>query len=119
MTISSKTLFPVFLVCSAAFSTLSTAQGSPVVWVAPSLHRVGMSDAPGANTEVSLFAARGEYESFQIVAHGAAKGLDNVNVTITDLQGPDRQTIPRTNFTLYREKYMYVNSSSPNWKGSN
>ena len=27
--------------------------------------------------------------------------------------------IPRTSFTLYREKYVYVSSSSPNWGGSN
>jgi hypothetical protein len=119
MTLSSKTLFPVFLVCSAVFSALATAQGGPVVWTAPSLHRVGMSDAAGSSTEVSLSAARGEYQSFQIVASGANKGLGNVNVTISDLQGPGGQMIPRTNFTLYREKYMYVNSSSPNWKGSN
>ena len=77
MTLSSKTLFPVFLVCSAVFSALATAQGGPVVWTAPSLHRVGMSDAAGSSTEVSLSAARGEYQSFQIVASGANKGLGN------------------------------------------
>jgi hypothetical protein len=78
-----------------------------------------MSDSAGSSTEVSLSAARGESQSFQIVANGASKGLGNVNVTISDLQGPGGQVIPRTNFTLYREKYMYVKSSSPNWKGSN
>ena len=119
MTLSSKTLFPVFLLCSAVFSTLAMAQDGPVVWTAPSLHRVGMSDSAGSSTEVSLSAARGESQSFQIVANGASKGLGNVNVTISDLQGPGGQVIPRTNFTLYREKYMYVKSSSPNWKGSN
>jgi len=119
MTLSSKALSSAVLVCSAAFSTLAMAQGTPVVWTAPSLHRVGMSDPAGAHTDVNLSAARGEYESFQIVANGASNGLSNVNVTISDLQGPDRQVIPRTNFTLYREKYVYVKSSSPNWKGSN
>ena len=116
MTLSSKGLFPVFFVCSAA---LSVAYASPAVWTAPSLHRVGMSEAAGSGAEVSLSAARGEYESFQIVTNGAAKGLGNVNVTVSDLQGPGGQTIPRTNFTLYREKYMKVSSSSPNWKGPN
>ena len=83
------------------------------------MHRVGMSEAAGSGSEVSLSAARGEYESFQIVANGASNGLGNVNVTISDLQGPGGQVIPRTNFTLYREKYMHVTSASPNWKGSN
>ena len=95
------------------------AEGNPVVWTAPSLHRVGMSEAAGNSTEVNLSAARGEYESFQIVANGAGKGLGNVNVTVSDLRGPGGQVIPKTNFTLYREKYMHVTSSSPNWKGSN
>jgi len=119
MTLSGKSVFPVFLVFSAAFSTLPSAHASPVVWTAPSLHRVGMSDAAGSSTEVSLSAARGEYESFQIIASGASQGLGNVNMTVSDLKGPGGQTIPRTNFTLYREKYMHVTSSSPNWKGSN
>ena len=119
MTLSGKSLFSVFFVCSAAFSALPVAQGSPVVWTAPSLRRVGMTDAAGSSADVSLSAARGEYESFQIVANGASTGLDNVNVTVSDLHGPGGQIIPRTSFTLYREKYMHVTASSPNWKGSN
>jgi hypothetical protein len=119
MTFSGKSLSSAAFVVSAAFSTLAMAQGSPVVWTAPSMHRVGMSEAAGNTSEVKLSAARGEYESFQIVANGASKGLGNVNVTISDLQGPGGQVIPRTDFTLYREKYMQVTSSSPNRKGSN
>jgi hypothetical protein len=119
MTLSGKSVFPVFLVFSAAFSTLQAAEASPVVWTAPSLQRVGMTEAAGSSTEVSLSAARGEYESFQIIASGTSQSLGNVNVTVSDLKGPAGQMIPRTNFTLYREKYMHVNSSSPNWKGSN
>jgi hypothetical protein len=119
MTFSGKSLSSAFLVFSAAFSTVATAHGNPVVWTAPSMHRVGMSEAAGSGSEVSLSAARGEYESFQIVANGASNGLGNVNVTISDMQGPGGQVIPRSNFTLYREKYMHVTSASPNWKGSN
>jgi len=111
--------FPALLVCSAALSAIASAKASPVVWTAPSLHRVGMTDAADSATKVSLSAARGEYESFQIVANGGSSGLTNVNVTLSDLQGPDAHVIPRTSFTLFREKYMHVNSSSPNWKGSN
>lgn len=103
----------------AALSSLPAAQATPAVWTAPSLHRVGMSDAPGNNTEARLAAARGESQSFQIVVSGASAGLGNVNVTVSDLHGPNGQTIPRTSFALYREKYQHVTSSSPNWKGSN
>jgi Domain of unknown function (DUF4091) len=95
------------------------AHSSPVVWTAPSLHRVGMADAAGSGSEIKLSAARDEYQSFQIVANGASDGLSNVNVRISDLEGPGKELIPRTSFTLYREKYVYVSSSSPNWGGTN
>lgn len=98
--------------------TLAAAQ-QPAVWVAESMHRVGMADAAGTSSAASLAAARGEYESFQIVVNGGTAGLSNVNVTVSDLRKPDGATIPRANFTLYREKYMQVTGSSPNWKGSN
>jgi hypothetical protein len=98
---------------------LYSAQATPGVWTSESLHRVGMTEAPGASSAVSLAAARGEYESFQIVVNGGAKGLSNVNVSISDLQKAGGDTIPSASLTLYREKYMQVTSSSPNWKGSN
>jgi hypothetical protein len=78
-----------------------------------------MSDAPSGVKQANLSAARGEYESFQIVVNGASSGLANVNVTVSDLEGPGGHVIPRNSFTLYREKYMYVNKSSPNWNGTN
>jgi Domain of unknown function (DUF4091) len=118
MRLSSKALFPVLTLCLVSFDSFGKA-GGPSVWVAPSLHRVGMSDPADSNTQANLWAARGEYESFQVVANGGPKGLKEVNLTVSDLQGPNGEIIPRTSFTLYREKYMYVKSSSPNWHGSN
>src|SRR5215831_9236785 len=78
-----------------------------------------MTDAVGSNSAASLAAARGEYESFQIVVNGGSKGLNNVNVTVSDLKKANGETIPKANLTLYREKYQQVTASSPNWKGSN
>ena len=97
-----------------SLGTLALADTGPKVWVAPSLHRVGMTDPAGGATKVELWAARGEYESFQIVA-----GLSSVDVAVSDLTGPDGQVIPKSSFTLFREKYMQVKGSSPNWHGSN
>ena len=119
MNLSSKTLAAALGFACAAFGPAAHAEGNPSVWIAPSLHRVGMNDSAGSETHADLWAARGEYESFQIVANGGTKGLRGVNVTVSDLQGPDGQVIPKSNVTLYREKYVYVSSSSPNWKGSN
>ena len=114
-----KTSFSIFLSYSAALSTMAVADSNPAVWIAPSLHRVGMSETAGAATRVNLAAARNEYESFQIVVNGGSNGLSNVNVTMSNLEGPAGQVIPQTSFTLYREKYVYVNKSSPNWGGPN
>lgn len=114
-----KHLVPVVLVYTATFAALAMAHSVPVVWTAPSLHRVGMSDPAGHGTEVNLSAARDECQSFQIVVNGASSGLSNVNVTVSNLEGPTGEVIPRTNFRLYREKYVYVSSSSPNWGGTN
>jgi hypothetical protein len=118
MFFSRTTLLPTFALCVSALATLAHAD-NPAVWTAPSLHRVGMSDPAGSAAQESLSAARGEYQSFQIVVNGGAKGLSHVNVTMSDLTGPGGAAIPKTSFTLYREKYMHVTSSSPNWKGSN
>jgi Domain of unknown function (DUF4091) len=115
---SIRNLVPLFLAYSV-FAVVAMAHSGPVVWTAPSLHRVGMSDAAGSGTEINLSAARNEDQSFQIVTNGASNGLTNVNVKISDLEGPNKQLIPRTSFTLYREKYVYVSASSPNWGGTN
>ncbi len=119
MQLSRKALFTACLVGLASFGLRAAAVNTPGVWIAPSLHRVGMTEQAGSETQVKLWAARGEYESFQIVASGGAQGLTGVNVTVSDLQGADGQVIPHTAFTLYREKYVHVTASSPNWKGPN
>jgi hypothetical protein len=115
---SIRNLVPLFLAYSV-FAVVAMAHSGPVVWTAPSLHRVGMSDAAGSGTEINLSAARNEDQSFQIVTNGASNGLSNVNVKISDLEGSGKEVIPRTSFTLYREKYVYVSASSPNWGGTN
>jgi hypothetical protein len=119
LTIAGKSLYPAIFLFSAALSAPAFAENNLVVWIAPSLHRVGMSDAAGSETKANIAAARGEYESFQIVVNGASGGLKNVNVTMSDLEGPGGQIIPKSSFTLYREHYVHVTSSSPNWHGSN
>src|SRR5581483_9071495 len=116
MQLSRKTLFTACLIGLAAASLSAATASTPSVWIAPSLHRVGMTDPAGSETQVKLWAARGEYESFQIVANGGSQGLGGVNVTVSDLRSPDGQVISHTAFTLYREKYVHVTASSPNWK---
>jgi len=103
-----------------AFSLLPVAAFSqPIVWTTSSMVRTGVTDAPGSGSSVTLYAGRNESESFQIVVNAPIGGLGNVNVTMSDLSGPGGAVIPRTAYSLYREKYMYVNQGSVNWNGSN
>ena len=107
-------LASVLLLSPGAF-----AQSGPVVWVAPSLQRVGQTDAPGNSALAQIYAARGQAVSFQIVVSASGAALSNVNVGVSDLTGPGGQSIPHTDLALFREQYVDVAVGSPNWGGSN
>ncbi|MFB3880268.1 MAG: S-layer homology domain-containing protein [Armatimonadota bacterium] len=96
--------FPLLIAVVLLVAVPSPAQAAPIAWAIPSLERVGPTDPAGSATEISLYAARGEYESFQIIVRAPAGGLTNVNVTSPDLGGPT--------VTLYREHYVYLTSGS-------
>ncbi len=85
---------------------------APQIWVIPSLDRVRPDSDAGAASQIDLYAARGEYESFQIVVRAPAGGLTNVNVSTSDLLGPGGQRIAKDNLTLYREHYVWVSNSA-------
>lgn len=90
---------------------------APVVWVTSGMERVRRQDPPKTTTNIDLYAARGEYEPFQIVIQAPPGNLTNVNVTVSDLYGPNGQVISKKNLTLYREHFVGVNQGSPIWGG--
>ncbi|MEH1968337.1 DUF4091 domain-containing protein [Nostoc sp.] len=96
----------------------SSLPDHPFVWVASNLERIKREDPPKSKTRIDLYAARGEYEPFQIGIRAPNNGLTNVNVSVSDLSGPNNQLISNKNITLYREHYVHVTHSSPNEKGS-
>lgn len=100
-------------------ATTSEALTGPNLWVAGSMNRVGRNDMPGSTSDALIHAARGEYESFQLVVQAPAAGLTHANVTVTDLAGPGGATLAASNVALFREQYTTVTSSSPDWGGSN
>ena len=103
---------------AAAETPALHAQSGPAVWVVPALTRVARDEAAGNQREMALWAARGEYESFQVAVRAGAGGLKNVNVAISDLTG-DRGRISKNNLTLYREHYIQVMHGSPDRGGTN
>ncbi len=100
-------------------ATTARATNGPSVWVVDSMERVAQQAAPATSTTAQISAGRGEYESFQIIVAGASGALSNANVTVSDLSGPNGATLSHTGVSLFREWYVNVSSSSPNWGGSN
>src|SRR4029077_12954045 len=99
--------FLVFAGLSAALglqTSVSHAQSGPAVWVVPALTRVARDEAPVNRREIELWAARGEYESFQVVVRAPAGGLKNVNVAVSDLTG-ERGRISKAHAALSRQHY--------------
>jgi hypothetical protein len=104
---------------AATLTVNATTPASFSTWVAPSLDRVGKTDAPGTVSSIALFGARGETVDTQVVVQGPAGGLTNVNVSATALTGPNGVTIATSNVTLYREYYITVTGTASYGGGSN
>src|SRR5882672_9441099 len=96
----------------------SSVRSNFSAWVAPSLNRVGKTDAPGTLSSMALSGARGETVDSQVVVQGPAGGLTNVNISASALTGPNGVTIPVSNVTLYREYYLTVTGTA-NYGGGN
>ncbi len=64
-----------------------------------------------------LSAAKGEYESFQVVAHAGSVAVDNTNLSVTKLTGPNGDVIPTSNITLFREHFVNIEQPTPTWGG--
>lgn len=91
----------------AASAWLASAQ-APTVWVFDSLTRVAPTDAAGTGTQMTIYAARGETQSFQIGVQAPSAGLTGVSVTATALTGPGGATIPASDLILFREQYVTI-----------
>jgi hypothetical protein len=106
------------LVLALFLGTLSASAG-PTVWVASALTRVGREDPPVDSSQVVLWAARGEYESFQVIVRAPAGGLAHVKVEASELADGPKRLISKSNLSLYREHYVHVTHASPDRGGSN
>lgn len=85
----------------------------PVVWVEDGMTWVFKTDPARVNSHITLYTAKNEYEPFQIIVRApASNNLTDVNVTISDLTGPNGAFISSDNINLYREHYLYVAEGS-------
>lgn len=83
------------------------------VWTASAMERVGKADRPVRRTDVNIWAARGEYEPFQIVLTAGTEPATGVDLEPSDLIGPEGSIMPAATLTLYREHYVHVTGPSP------
>jgi hypothetical protein len=83
------------------------------------MERVSRDSSAGTQKEIALCAARGEYESFQIVIRAPESKLTTVNVRRADLGGENGAGIARANIWLYREHYVHARYGSPKQSGPN
>ena len=97
-----------------AVACVATAQEA-VVWVASPWQHVLMSTPPGPAREVTLRAARNEYEPFRVIVRSGERALRDVNLQASALSGPAGD-IPADSIALYREHYIDVFEPSPRSK---
>lgn len=96
-------LLPIVLAAAASDSVAAEWK----VWTVTETRRVLREDAAEDTVGVRLAAARGEWESFQILmrSHQPVKGI---NVVPGDLAGPDGAAIPASTARLYRQHQFHL-----------
>ena len=122
----SKYIFWLFVPCALTILLISlrteyssSLPNTPRVWVQNSLEHILLDTPPQEIKDIHLYAARGEYESFQIAINAPQADITVSNVQISDLNGSSNGAIARNNITLYREHYVNVTKPSPTWGGTN
>jgi|1186.fasta_scaffold01790_3 hypothetical protein len=93
----------------AAIAFAGSASAQPVVWTAPSLSRIGAGDPAGSSRNITIYAAKGESESFQIAVRGPA-AIVNVSASDFEKKGSAGR-IAKSHVVLYREHYIRVDNT--------
>lgn len=85
------------------------------LWITHSLDRVRKNRKSNGKNTITIAGARGEYESFQIIASTESDSpIELKGLTVTDFTDKKGNVIESDKYvTLYREHYVSVNISSP------
>jgi len=99
---------------TAAVLTLLVTTPASAWWVGavPSTHKLKLYAPPPILEAISLQAAQGEWEGFQLVVDGTP-GLTGIVAEVGDLTGPDGAVLPSSAIRLYREHFLHVSEPSP------
>jgi Domain of unknown function (DUF4091) len=101
------------LLISCTLPHLSASGNLLAIWTETGTKRIGLQDAIGTSQQVQLYAARGEYEPFQIGMRASTNTISGINVVVSDFVDPNTNSkIDKSNATLYREHFVPVNHGS-------
>ena len=107
----------ILIVFYSVITTEESISATWQVWATDSMKRIALDAPPEEINEIHLYAARGEYESFQIGIRANCDRLKVEKIEVSDLRDGDR-LISQSNVTLYREHYVNVDKPSPTWRGT-
>jgi hypothetical protein len=93
----------VALLLSVVPPAISAAAPSAAVWVASSTEKILPGETARADRIARISAARNEFEAFQVVVTGTARGVE---ASASVLSGPDGATLAEP--TLYAERFMNI-----------
>jgi len=88
------------------------ALAAPSVWTTHATVKIHPDDAPGSAASASIWAARNEFEAFQVAVNGGSAGATAVSMTAPTLLGPGGAAIPAANVRLYREALITTTYAS-------
>ncbi|MDP2898609.1 MAG: DUF6067 family protein [bacterium] len=100
------------IVCGCRFPSLAWGEGQIAVWVTHGTTRVFPQDPPGEQREARIFAARNEFEPFQVVVRGEGGPLEGVTLEASALKSDGGGVLDSKHITLFREHYVYIRRPS-------
>jgi len=112
----SRIFLSAVLLVFAALAHTATAEQPPqklTLTALTSLERIGIDEHPTGPAAVHIYAARNEYESFQLVLTAPTQTLTITAVHPSDLIADDGSKISKENFTLFRPEYILVRRPTP------
>ena len=83
------------------------------IWTTNSLDRVRKNRQPESTKDAELYAAKGEYQSFQVVANSKNGEIELTDLVLTDFVGENGTIKAQKYVTVYREHYIAVKENSP------
>lgn len=109
-------IFPILraaALCVVFFVVEAKAQGLDW-WTTHVLVKVRPNDPPppSRSQAAELFAARNEFEPFQIVLRAAGADLEGVDVEVTDLKAADGSVLGSSEVMIYLEHYIALEQPS-------